>query len=398
LVDAYRAHGFPALHRELLVHAARAMPSTRRLEIATGVLVVAGLLSTLTLILTADQVNVQRTYQVTAWLQDAGGLRYGSPVTLSGLPIGKVRGIEAGQPGDHGRVKATLAIQGDATIPEGIVAKLGSSGVFGDSFLALEESPESRGKGPMSTNGQASITVSPGFFDEAAKQARNIMGGVEDLLNDENRRQLTRLLTSAADLAQSANRLAQGLDQDRARLNAILTNLEGTSGSLSAASGAVARRVDPMLDRVDGVMVQLEKRLPVTLDAVDQVMASGRKLADNLDVMITETRPEVVRTLRMVATTGESARVVIQAIAGGQGVLGQLVMNQRLAKDVNDLAVDFASLARQLADQPSRLVFDDSSTGAARERLRRDQERARRTLEEGLPAAPTTKDVVPGQP
>ena len=72
-------------------------------------------------------------------------------------------------------------------------------------------------------------------------------------------------------------------------------------------------------------------------------------------------------------------------------MLGQLLMNRDLAGDVHRIAVDAASVARTIADRPSRVVFDASDEETAAAKAARERELMRRAVREGFvlePVAP----------
>ena len=142
------------------------MRPVHQLEIKVGLLVLAGLIAAIAMVMTADKLRIERTYRVTAYLKDAGGLRFESPVTLSGIAVGKVQAIEFVVPGDHapGRVRATVTIAQGVILPADVEARLATSGVFGDSSLALSS--------PISTAPGSPAESSPDKNSPALKAPR----------------------------------------------------------------------------------------------------------------------------------------------------------------------------------------------------------------------------------
>ncbi len=389
------------------------MRRVHRLEIAVGALVLAGLAGTVALVLTADKVRVRRTYALTAWLPDAGGLRYESPVTLAGIQVGRVEDIRAasvdeGTPESRlkGKVKATLKIDAGVVVPAEVQARLVSSGVFGDSFLALTPAEKDDGK-LMPTDGTGAFSVQPGFFDEAATQVRHILDGVDDLLDAENRAAAKRLVANAADLAESAAAISKRVSQDQERLERIMANLDASSAALRRVSESAAERSDALLARTDRLLALMEDRVPGTLSRADAVLDATAATAQQVEVLLREQSTAIAATLRSLSDAAARGSRVLAALDGGEGVLGQLLTNRDLAKDLHTVAVDVGAVAEQLADKPSRLVFDDDDSTRAADKLKRDRAKMRRTLDEGLAlpeahgtatAAAVTDDAEPPAP
>ena len=368
------------------------MATPNRLEIKVGLLVLAGAVSILGMILAADQVRIERRYRVTAYLVDAGGLRLDSPVTLSGIAVGRVVAVEAVPPAQlgalPGRIRATCELPLSADLPADAEAKLSSSGLFGDAFLALSPAPAADGR-VLPKDGTGVLVVGPGFLEKASAKAESLLAAADDLLAPEVRLDAKRLVRSAADLADHAARIAARLDAQGERMERILIGLETTSTQLSSLATDVNARTGPLLDRADRLLALAERDGGAILAHAASASARLDAAAAKADALLAA--PEVAALLRDVAATMATARTLAEALQGGQGVLGQLLMNRDLAGDVHRIAVDAASVARTIADQPSRVVFDASEEETAAAKAARERELMRRAVREGFvlePVAP----------
>jgi ABC-type transporter Mla subunit MlaD len=355
------------------------MRPVHQLEIKVGLLVLAGLIGTSTLIMTADKFRIESTYVVTAYLKDAGGLRVDSPVTLSGIAVGKVAQIEFVPSGSPDAVKAAITIAQGVKLPADVEAHLATSGVFGDASLALAAPAKSSGS-PLPADGTGVIRVQPGFLDRAADQANGILGAVDDLLDPKTRSEAKRLVTAAADLATHAAGVAKGLDEQQGKIAAILANLEAVTGELKATTVTLNQRLDPLLTKMDATFEKAGTLADHGALAIADL--DGLVLAAN--GVLTENRERVAQLLTGAAGAASKAQRVLAALEGGQGVLGQLLLNRDLAKDLQTVSVDLAAAATQVADKPSRLVFDDSDGQRQADQAKRNREKMRRTLAEGL--------------
>lgn len=357
------------------------MRPVHQLEIKVGLLVLAGVIGTCTLVLTADKIRIERTYTVTAYLQDAGGLREESPVTLSGIAVGKVQGIEFVAPGAvaPGKVRATVTIAQGVVLPFDAEAQLATSGVFGDASLALA-APKKPSGALLPTDGSGTLVVQPGFLDQAADKAGGILTAVEDLLDAQTRSDAKRLVSGAADLAGHAASIAARLDGQQDRIGTILANLEQVTTELKTTTATLNARLDPLLVKIDATMDKAGRLADSGTTAVESVDA----LVVRADGLIADNQERLAQLLTSVSGAAAKAQRIAAVLEGGQGVLGQLLVNRDLAKDLQTVSVDLAAAATQVADQPSRLVFDASDTEVQRAQAKRNREKMRRTLAEGL--------------
>ena len=78
----------------------------------------------------------------------------------------------------------------------------------------------------------------------------------------------------------------------------------------------------------------------------------------------------------------ERVQRIAQLLESGEGVLGQLLTNRDLAKDLNNAAVDLSRTATFLSEHPEALVWGTEARDAAVLRERREREKQRRAFHE----------------
>ena len=359
------------------------MRPVHQTEIKVGLLVLAGLGATIAMVMTADKLKIESTYRVTAYLKDAGGLRFESPVTLSGIAVGKVQSIEFVKPDENrpGQVRATVTIAQGVVLPADVEARLATSGLFGDSSLALA-APVKRTVAPTSlpTDGTGVLVVQAGVIDQALDKAGGILSSVDDLLDPAMRTDAKRLVHGAADLAEHAAGIAAKLDAQQDRIAVIIGNLETITGELKTSTQTLNQKLEPLLTKADATV----SRLDTLLDAGTMAMMRADGVLGQVDAVIAANTKPLGELLTTLATASRKAESVLAALDGGQGVLGQLLVNRDLAQDLHHITVDVEAAARLVAEKPSRLVFDDPASEQVRERYRRDAEKMRRNMAEGF--------------
>ncbi len=372
------------------------MKPTSKLELKVGMLIIGGIIATVALVLLTDRVRFDSYYTVNAFLADAAGLRQGSPVTLDGVRIGEVEGVTViGDP--RGNIQVKLRVKSSHPIPSDSKLTLASSGIFGDSFMAF--SGASDPKAPLlPMDGSANVQASRGFFDKAGQQAEVILSGVSDLLTGETRDDIKRLIKGAADLAESGNLLAKNLDAQNKALSDTLASVKSLSDDLRSTVADLKTRVDGTLTRVDGVLNTVDTQAKSLGDKTAGTIERVDGLVVKATAVLDQSGPELAQTLTAARELSQKIQRIAEALAAGEGVAGQLLVNRQLAQDLNSTAIDLSRTAALIADHPEALVFGMSLEESAAQRARRDREKQRRSFQEGYGAGiPVALEAVPSQ-
>lgn len=359
--------------------------SAHRLELRVGALILAGILAVVMIILVSDRISFAGDYQITAYLKDAGGLHSGSPVTLSGLPIGKVTSISSDSGKTDFPVKVVMEVRNTYRLPRSVHLALATSGIFGDAYLAFTGSGVPANPDDLlPLDGRAEVYASPGFFDAASEQAMDLLANLNDVLSTEARVDTKRLLKNAADLAGESAALVKSLHSQTQRIDRTFAHLEALSGSLVEASERLVPRVEAALERIEHLGAQGSAVVASGAGAmakVDTILARGdRLLADSegdLRAIVSDLRQALADTAALLAATRQ-----------GRGVVGQLLASQELAKDVSDLTLNLVQVSELVLEHPEALIFGQSNEQRQSWLQRRDRLRMRRAFQEGWHRAP----------
>ncbi|GDY12752.1 ABC transporter permease [Planctomycetota bacterium] len=365
----------------------------RTLEIRVGLLVVAGLAAAMTMILLSDRISFERDYAVAVYLQDAGGLRERSPVTLAGLRIGEVVKVEPVRD-SRGPIRAHITISSKYPLPGDSSVVLATSGIFGDSSLAFSVPAVRRSDaGALPMDGTAELAAGASFLDTIGTQAKGIAAAVEDILAENTRKDLKRLIASAADLAGEASALAKGLNEQQAKIGETLDAVKLAVERLSTTADTLAKRVD-------GVAAQAESAIKDAGKAVSDLSARGTKTLEKLDGTLTKVDglvatvdggltaelADVQKTTASLRTLLDRVAAIAAVIQSGQGLIGQLLANPQMTGDVHRLLIDAKAAAAVIADHPSSVVWGLDDDQAAAAKAERDRELVRRAHANGFPA------------
>jgi phospholipid/cholesterol/gamma-HCH transport system substrate-binding protein len=116
------------------------METTRKIEILVGLFIAAGFAALFMLAMQVSNLSSFSStagYQVTAQFDNIGGLKVRSPVTVSGVRIGRVTEIRYDPQSFRAEVTLTLDAQHDY-LPVDTIASIYTAGLLGEQYVALE--------------------------------------------------------------------------------------------------------------------------------------------------------------------------------------------------------------------------------------------------------------------
>lgn len=116
------------------------MRNTRVIEIAVGIFVAAGMAALFLLAMQVSNLSNMGTgesYAITAAFENIGGLKVRSPVTVSGVRVGRVDAIDY----DNNSFEAVVTLRINkaySSFPEDTSASIFTSGLLGEQYVGLE--------------------------------------------------------------------------------------------------------------------------------------------------------------------------------------------------------------------------------------------------------------------
>ena len=260
------------------------------LELKVGAFVLVGLGVLAALLVQFGRLGegFQSYYQLLIKFPDASGLLKGSDVLLAGAKIGHVSGgprlAESGQ-----GVEVPVRIFGFVKIPAGSRFTVGSSGLLGDRFVAVN----------------APQRISQDFIPK-----NSIIEGTRETGLDDLTKEGGALVEDLRTAVQNANTAISRLNNE-ALSDANLNNLKTAIENLNTVTVSLAGSTQ----KIDGV-----------LDKANETMESAKKAADDMPAAIADARKTI-----------QAATEVIQKASTGKGALATLLTNQEFANDLKAL-------------------------------------------------------------
>lgn len=285
-------------------------------EAQVGVFVLIGLVSFLVVLFwMTDPATLRGRYMLVTTVDNAGGVRVGDPVQMSGVILGRVHDFEMTQLGE---VDITMEIDGRWQVPVGSEARLGAAGLFGGRTLEIipaeadryyEENDTLPGEG--ATGGGLL-----GSVDELSSRAGTVLASIDSLLDHQT---VGSVRASARALESLLTELNAVTQEQRASLQRLTTSLNNAASGLEEAAGA-GPDIRAAVARADSAMVVLGAT------------------SENLD-----------------AAT-QSLRLVLARMERGEGTLGRLSTDESLYVSLQSAAESLNALIADLQANPNKYI------------------------------------------
>jgi phospholipid/cholesterol/gamma-HCH transport system substrate-binding protein len=278
----------------------------KRHEVWVGVLVLAAVISTVTILFAITNPAFFRgRYEVTMLVDDAQGLRRGDPVRMRGVNVGRVRGFSLKNDG----VAIGLELERRYPVPRDSRIVLTTTSVLGDKAAEIlpGKSQDQLQGGDVVKGGAANGNDLSGSMSGIAQEAGDALDRVKDLLSPETVENVEESSAEAKELLQDLNRL----------------------------SGQLRSLVSGLSDATEGP----------TLDNIESASGRLEELAQNLD------------------HASLTATALLTRVQRGEGTLGKLSRDESLYRDatmaaqsVSKAAAAIQELAADIRKNPGRYV------------------------------------------
>jgi phospholipid/cholesterol/gamma-HCH transport system substrate-binding protein len=241
---------------------------------------------------------VKNTYDYVAYFAEAGGIRPGSTVRVSGMGVGRVSDIKL----DGTRVRVGFTVRKNVELGDRTEAAIKTETILGAKMLELTPRGDGRLNGPIPLErtkspydlpdalGDLTTTISgldtaqlsqalttlAETFKETPSDVRPALQGVarfSDTLNNRDA-QLRNLLGNAnkvsgvlgrrsqqiAGLVSNSNALLMALLDERDSIDALMNNITAVSHQISGLVDENRTQLKPALDKLNGVLEILDNR------------------------------------------------------------------------------------------------------------------------------------------
>jgi len=250
-----------------------------------------------------------------------GGLKAGAPVTLSGVPVGSVSGIDLTE--DRRAVEISIRVLRKYPIYGDAKFGIEQSGFLGDEFVSIV--PRENAK-PQLDEGAIVRAETPFNLQDAARSATAL---------------LAKLDTAVDRINGAVERVDQTLLTE-----ATLTNLAETAANFRRASS----EANATLSDVRRLVTNNSPVVAATFSNLASLSARLSTVATNVDLFLAEQKPALGLVLSNASEAAADLKLMAADLREGRGVAGALLSDDSLRRQLGgamtNLAIASSNLAR----------------------------------------------------
>ena len=249
------------------------------------------------------------------------GLQVGTKVTISGLAVGKVAQIDFLP--NTSKILVSFTLRNDISFSKNSVAELYEAGLIGGKSIAILPVYDNASKLKDGDTLQASIK--PGLTDVVNQQIAPLQQKLESVL------------VNADALFTGVN---QVLNQEgRENLSVTLNDLSKTVKNINAVAGSLNQ-----------VLTKQDKNLNTTLNNLATISDNMNQLSDSL------AQSNIKQSIDNFETTLIKLNGLLANLEEGKGSMGKLLKDEQLYNNIESSTKEIELLIKDLKEHPKRYV------------------------------------------
>jgi phospholipid/cholesterol/gamma-HCH transport system substrate-binding protein len=246
--------------------------------------------------------------------ESLSGLEQGATVKYSGVPIGTVDKIIY-QPHDLSKVKVTLKVRSDFPMKTDMYATSGMLGITG--FKYIEVLGGTSAAPPLKNGSEIPTRISP--FASISGKAEAIIAKVELLINNLNQlsnpdslKSLRVMLDNVAAITADARNLTANITPKVDEMATSATSLMGKVDKIAGDVQAFTGTLDTTL---------AAGRVANTISLVDSAAVALKQVAENLALLVRQSREDFTVTMQNLREATESANQLVKMLEENPSLL-----------------------------------------------------------------------------
>ncbi len=343
--------------------------SWARLKVGLLAMAAMVILAVAIFLVTGDRTLFEGYATVYTYLDDSAALAEGAPVTLNGIPVGKVRRIAlSGRPTPEKQVRVEMQIQEHflSKIPTDSLTSISAANLLGTKFINI-----TRGKSSQTIGSGATLpSLNTAEFEDVVKQGYSILASLQETVTKVNNivglmeaghGSIGQLMVNE-ELYDRLNDIAKQVQI----ITTALNSREGTLGQLLYKPD-MYNDVRTSLGRVDSLLAELQQgrgaagkflKDPALYDELRGAVSDTRKIlaqvqsgkgtAGNL-IYSDQLHDQVSQTIAKLDTT-------LDQINSGRGTVGQLLQNPELYDELNGSTHELHGMLKDFRKNPKKFL------------------------------------------
>ncbi len=281
-----------------------------------------------------DVTLTKETYKITVEFADANRLKKGAVVRYRGVPVGKIKAIEARPNG----VDAILEIESvDLRIPKDATVDVNQAGLVGETSIDIQ---------PQSLLSSSDLALSP--LDSQCNS--NVIICDNDRLQGDTGASFQELVNSSVELAdQLANpQLLENINQATANAGLAAEKIAELSQELTLLSGSIRQEVQGISIATEAITKTADvtsAQIAQTGEQISTTVARLDEFATNINNLVLENRGSLVATLDSISATSDELRLLAGNLTSLSGNIDSTISAADTTQLIQNLEVVTANAA-----------------------------------------------------
>jgi phospholipid/cholesterol/gamma-HCH transport system substrate-binding protein len=350
------------------------LPSQKQLhwsQLRVGLTVVIASVTLMVLIFVMSGTGGWFTSKITlrSYYDNAGGLREGAPVRLSGVDIGNVKAIHIvrGKPTAPVEVTMKVNTKYSFNLRKDSVTMLATAGVLGETFVDIDSSAA---KGPEATDGDTLPGRDQPDIQDVVRASQGTLQNLDSLLKRVDR--IVAFIESGQGTIGKVIYTSALYDQ----LNATVAEFKGLVDDIQTGKGSLGplftsdeayKKAVAVIDKLNAMVDDLQQgkgtagkllKDPVLFDNANKTMANVRQLTDDINAgkgalgkfsHDQEFADKLQTTINNIAALSDR-------LEKGEGTAGMLFKDPALYNNSNQMLVETRELVKAIRENPKKYL------------------------------------------
>ena len=272
------------------------------------------------------------SYSLRIVFVNSNGMSIGGSVRYRGVKVGSITAI---RPGTNGIEISVSIAPAELIMPRDVSIQANQSGLISDTVIEITP------RAPL-----AGLDTLAGPLSPDCDSQQILCDG--DLLEGESGVSLDDALRSTVELSDrfADPRFFDNISELTENASLAAANVAALSEELTTLAIAARQEVEPLSNQLSGQLQQVGTSADVTLRAYAVTSTKVNQLADNLNVLVTENRTDLRRTLDSIGRLSGDLGVLTNQLSGTLGSTD----TQAIAANLETLSANAAAASANLRD------------------------------------------------
>lgn len=305
------------------------------LETKVGIFVILGffMVALTTTVFGNLDLNSKEGKTVYFRLNDATGIREGTPIMYKGIKVGEVQDVTM----KNNEIISKVIVYHEFEIPDNVRFNVKQSGFVGQRYVEFEADPTIQSKSPLQNNyeydgrqNSANMDAVMAKLNDVAAEMTTLLKSFNEVITtDESKNALQDSISNLKDITESVK-------------NIVATNDKNIQEVIDNAKN--------MTDMIERIIAKNENQLNSSISNIAEISEKLKAFTASVDKLVANNQGNIDDSLKnlkeitdKVNTTMDEIETITKDINEGKGTLGLLINDEETKKDVKNVVSKMSS-------------------------------------------------------